>query len=104
MDQTVLITGFAQLPKGTSLYEQNKIIGVVLVVDTERKIIQDAEFTLLTELANAYLKSIVKGYDMEQGINPLIEAIRKKILMPSQGALIRALRSAWDRYYETPIT
>lgn len=38
---TMLVTGFAQLPKGTKLYEQNKIMAVVLIINHEDEIIED---------------------------------------------------------------
>lgn len=100
-EDNFLITGFAQLPRGTTLYEHTKIIGVVLVINKKDEVIEDAEFTFVADLTNFYLSSLVKGYDMKQGILPLFEKIKKHCLIPSQGAIIQALRSAWDRYQET---
>lgn len=100
-NDTVLITGFAQLPRGTTLYEQYKTIGVVLVVNTKTEIIEDVEFTFIADLTNYFLSSLVKGYDLGQGINPLIEMIKKRCLLPSVGAIIQSIKSAWDRYQES---
>jgi len=100
----VLITGFAQVPRGTTLYERNKIIGVVLVVNTKTEIIEDAEFTFVADLTNYYLSDLIKGYDLKKGIQPLTEIIKKHCLIPSQGAIIQAVRSAWDRYHESKIS
>ncbi len=99
----VLITGFAQLPRGTTLYERNKIIGVVLVVNTKTEIIEDAEFTFVADLTNFYLSDLLKGYDLKKGLQPLTETIKKHCLVPSQGAIIQAVRSAWDRYNESKV-
>lgn len=103
-EDNVLITGFAQLPRGTTLYERNKIIGVVLVINYKTEVIEDAEFTFVADLTNFYLSSLVKGYQMKQGIIPLIDKVKKHCLIPSQGAIIQAIRSAWDRYQESKET
>ncbi|MCM3568082.1 DUF3870 domain-containing protein [Neobacillus mesonae] len=100
-DNNVLISGFAQLPRGTTLYEKYKTITVVLVINTETEIIEDAEFTFIADLTNYYLSSLVKGYDLKNGIYPLIEKLRKSVLIPSQGAVIQSIKSAWDRYKES---
>lgn len=98
---TVLVTGFAQVPRGTTVYETYKTIGVVFVINSKTEIIEDAEFTCLTDLMNYYLTDLVKGYDFKKGIQPLLDKVRKHCLVPSQGALIQAIRSAWDRYQES---
>lgn len=99
-DDNILITGFAQLPRGTTLYERNKIIGVVLVINTKTEVIEDAEFTFVADLTNFYLSSLVKDYNLKKGIVPLLDKVKKHCHIPSQGAIIQAIRSAWDRYQE----
>lgn len=97
---TVLVTGFAQGPKGTTVYETYKTIGVVLVINTKTGVIEDAQFTVITQLMNTYLSTLVKGFDTTQGIQPLLEEVKKHCFAPSQGAVIQSIRSAWDRYNE----
>jgi hypothetical protein len=100
-NNTVLITGFAQLPKGTAQYERYTSLSVALVINVETEIIEDVEFTFIADLTNYYLASLVRGYDLKKGINPLIEILRSRALIPSQGAVIQSLKSAWDRYKES---
>lgn len=97
----ILITGFAQLPRGTTLYEHNKVIGVAMVIDIETNIIKDVEFTFVAKLTNTYLSELVRGYNLDKGMTPLTNKIKKYCLVPSQGAIIQALRAAWDRYQES---
>lgn len=99
-DNNMLITGFAQLPKGTTLFEQNSIMAVALIINHEEKVIEDAEFTFVTDLSNYYLSSLIKGMSIKHGMDSVYERIRKHCQIPSQGAVIQALRSAWDRYQE----
>ena len=100
-NNTVLITGFAQLPRGTTQYEKYQSLAVVLVINVETEVIEDAEFTFIADLTNYYLTSLVRGYDLKQGINPLIDILRSRVLIPSQGAVIQSIKSAWDRYKES---
>jgi hypothetical protein len=44
---TVLVTGFAQVPRGTTLYEHYKTIGVVLLSITKRKLLKKLSLRLL---------------------------------------------------------
>ncbi|MBB6446224.1 DUF3870 domain-containing protein [Bacillus benzoevorans] len=100
-NNTVLIAGFAQLPKGTTQYEKYQSLAVVLVINVETEVIEDAEFTFIADLTNYYLTSLVRGYDLKQGINPLVEILRNRVLIPSQGAVIQSIKSAYDRYRES---
>lgn len=99
-ENNLLITGFAQLPKGTTLFQHNNIMAVALVINYEEQIIEDAEFTFVTDLSNYYLSSLIKGMSISNGMDSVYDRVRKHCQIPSQAALIQALRSAWDRYQE----
>jgi len=97
---TILVTGFAQLPKGTTMYEQYKIIGAALLINLDTTQIIEAELTFIADLPNKFLNSIIEGYYLNQGVDPLFEEIKKRFGTPSQGAVLQAIRSAYDRYIE----
>lgn len=99
-DNSIVITGFAQLPQGTTLYEAYKIIGVVWVVDTDTSRVIDVSFTFVAELTNRFLSHLVRGYDLGQGLEPLLATIRRRCKMTSAGAVIQAIRSCYDRYLD----
>lgn len=99
-NNTLMVTGFAQLPKGTTLFEHNKIIAVVLIINYEDEVIEDAEFTFVTDLTSYYLSSLIKGISISNGMELVYEKVKRHCQIPSQGAVIQALRSAWDRYQE----
>lgn len=99
-NNNIIVTGCALLPKGTTLNEKYKTITAVVVINVETEMIEDAEFTFLTDLTNYYVSAILRGYHLQNGINPLIDNIRSHVLIPSQGAVIQSVKSAWDRYNE----
>ncbi|MHB8156383.1 MAG: DUF3870 domain-containing protein [Desulfocucumaceae bacterium] len=98
---TILVTGFAQLPKGTTMYEQYKVIGAALLVNLDTSEILDADITFTAELPNKFIKSIIKGYYLNQGLEPLMGELKGRFKTPSQGAVIQAIRSAYERYIES---
>ncbi len=96
----VLAAGFAQLPKGTTLYELQKIIGCVLIIDPETDIIQDVSFTFVMDLTNQFISDLIRGKSLSNGIEPIIREVESRFLVPPQRAIIQAIRSAYDRYCE----
>ncbi len=97
---TVLVTGYAKAPQGTSMYEVYRHAGIVLEIDDSTDIIVDAEFTLVTSLALKYLQSLMRDYDLKQGLDPLVQLIRLHYLAPSQEALVSAIKRAVQRYFD----
>lgn len=94
----MLVAGFAQLPKGTTLYETYKTIGCVLIIDKENDRIEDASFTFLMGLTNEFITSLVKGKSVRNGIDAMIEEIEKRFSVPPQKTVIQSLRAAYQRY------
>lgn len=97
---TALVTGYAKAPQGTSMYEIYKHAGIVLEVDLQTHKIVGAEFTFVAELSKAFFQRLLIGYDLSKGIDPLIDRIRKHYFAPSQQAVIVALQSAVQRYWD----
>lgn len=97
---TVLVTGYAKAPQGTAMYEQYKHSGIVLEVDIESNIIVDAEFTLITDLAQDFFRKLLVGYDLSKGIEDLIKRIEQHYFAPSTNSVIIALKTAYQRYQE----
>lgn len=100
---TILVTGYAPAPKGSSMYEAYKTAGVVLEIDPKNQRLVRAEFTFVTDLAKDYVSRLVNGYDLSQGIEPLIERIQMHYFTPSTDAVIMALRVAYQRYQQTAL-
>ncbi|WP_400161885.1 DUF3870 domain-containing protein [Brevibacillus sp. TJ4] len=98
--RTVLTAGFAQIPKGTALYEVSTVIGCVLIIDSEHDVICDASFSFVMEKTNGFLVDLVVGKSVSHGMKELTQEIQERFLGPGQGAVLQAIRAAVDRYYE----
>lgn len=98
--KTVLVTGYSKAPQGTSMYEVYKHVGIILEIDPQTNIIENASFTFISNLTTEFFGEMLKGYDLSNGIEYLINEIKNRYLAPSQQAVIVALKAAYQRYTE----
>lgn len=102
-ENTVLVTGYAPAPKGTSMYELYKYAGIVLEIDFDNDIIVDAEFTFVTDLAKKFFKNLIIGYNINNGLDNLTELVKKRYWAPSTEAFTACLKVAIRRYFDTKL-
>ncbi|WP_134686360.1 DUF3870 domain-containing protein [Brevibacillus migulae] len=98
--KTVLTAGFAQMPKGTPLFEAYTMIGCILIIDVEQQVIVDAGFTFLMEKTSEFLAELLRGMRVDQGFADIHQVVSEHFLAPGQGAVLQAIRAAVDRYHE----
>lgn len=100
MCNTVLVTGYAKAPQGTTMANVHGYVGIVLLIDKDSDTIVAAEPTFLTGLAQSFISEILVGYDINRGDETLRSEIRRRYLAPSQQALVQAIQNAFQRYRE----
>ena len=100
---TILVTGYAPAPKGSSMYEAYKTAGVVLEIDPTANVLVRAEFIFVTDLAKDYVSRLVSGYDLSNGVEPLVERIQAHYFTPSTESVVMALRVAYQRYQQSAL-
>lgn len=101
-DSYVLVAGFAQLPKGTPLFELQKAIGCILVIDSNNDTVIQSTFTFLQELTNDFINSLIQGRSLED-IDDIILDIENRFVVPPQKAVIQALITAKKKYQEKKV-
>lgn len=94
----VLVTGFAQLPKGTPLTETQKMFACSIVIDQRDGTIVEASFTFLMKLTEDFLRALIIGKKFPDDWEEIQRQIHNQYLVPTQGAVIQALRVAFERY------
>lgn len=82
------------------MYEMYKHAGIVLEVDLQTHTIVGAEFTFVADLTKNFFRRLLVGYNLSNGIEQLIERIQLHYFAPSQQAVIVALQSAVQRYWD----
>jgi len=100
-DKTIMVSGYAPAPRGTSFQTLYGSLGVIMVVDLETDIVIDAEFTFVTTLANDFFSEFMQGIDLKIDINELAENIRARCWAPSTEALVACVKIAIKRYFDT---
>ncbi len=95
-----MVAGFAQLPKGTPIFEMQKTIGCILVVDPSTTVIKKATFTFIQDLTNEFASSLVVGHKLMDDIEKITQEIEGKLLIPPQRAVMQSIISARNRYLE----
>lgn len=98
--ETVIVTGYAKAPQGTSMHELYKHAGIVLEINHRSHTIEKADFTFVTGLTKGFFEKILIGYCLKDGIDPLVQTIKDHYFAPSQQAIIVALQSAVQRYWD----
>lgn len=94
----VCASGFAELPKGSPAYELYRVVAFVMIVDTRTDEIVDAGFSFVLDQTNEFVRSLVIGENVLTGVENIHRRIKTRFLSPVQGALIQAVRNAFDRY------
>ena len=97
---TFIVTAYAKAPQNTAMYEVYRNIGVVLEIDWETRTVVDAEFTFITNLAQAYFRRLIIGYNMDAGVEMLLQQVDTNYYAPSVNSIGVALKSAFRRYEE----
>lgn len=99
----VLTAGFAQFPKGTSVFETQKVIGCILVINTKTETIIEANFTFISETTNKFIAALLVDEKLDNGIESLLNKMEKQILFPGKNAVMQAVISAYRNYKEEVI-
>lgn len=85
-----LFSGYARLPSNTTAQKIYEELVLVMVIDMNTGVVHNAECTMVTGLAKEFVSSLIIGYDMNQGIEPLLQLFERRY----QGHLKKALASS----------
>ena len=85
-----LFSGYARLPSNTTAQKIYEELVLVMVIDMNTGVVHNAECTMVTGLAKEFVSNLIIGYDMNQGIEPLIRTFERCY----QGHLKKALASS----------
>ena len=96
---TIYIISYAQLPDNMSVTLAYKFVGIGFVIDYTTGYIVDTACTYLTEEARKFVKDMVVGHNLDtEGIDPIIEDVKKRFHGPSQKSLCVVMRDNYNKY------
>lgn len=98
--ELVLFSGYARLPANTPAQKMYEELVVVAVVDMNTGVVHEADCTVATELARKFVCSLLVGYDMNRGIEPLLASAERRYQGHLRKALASCIRMIGAQYAE----
>ncbi|WP_347489543.1 DUF3870 domain-containing protein [Desulfoscipio sp. XC116] len=98
--RTHLFSGHAQLPKGIPMHDHLQRTTALLEIDMDKEIVVRASFMTVHPHTNDFFSSIVEGYDLSQGIKPLIREMEERAHVSSINAFMKAVEIAYQKYID----
>jgi hypothetical protein len=98
--KTYLFSGNTLVPKDFPMRDQIQRTIAMLEIDPEKEIIVKASFMTLIPHTNEFLASIADGYDLKQGIEPLLEELVERAHVPPVRAWTKAIEIAYQKYID----
>lgn len=97
MRRTFFISGHARLPKTVTAQHVYETVGLTLEIEPRYLVIVDASATFITQHARSFVRSLLVGHSLQDGIEPLMRDIERYYHSGSQRALLAALTDIWDQ-------
>ncbi len=98
MERTIFVAGHASLPQGMAAKGIYGTLAIVVEVDKRYGVIVQASCTLVTQQAQEYIRSILVGYCLRDGVEELIKEVKERYHGAAQNALIAALKDLHRTY------
>lgn len=99
-EKTIICAGYARLPKSVTADHSYGVLGVEIEVDPSENKVVDAACTIVPSLGERFILDLLVGYDLEEGIDPIVNEIRKRYCNVAQKAVISAIDEAYRKYLE----
>lgn len=96
----VLFSGYARMPTNTTAQKIYEELALVVVIDMNTGVIHNAECTMVTGLAKEFVSKLIVGFDMNRGIEPLVERLERKYQGHLKKALVSAIKMIGSDYAE----
>lgn len=97
-DGLILFSGYAKLPLGITASELYKVIGVIVVIRMETGEIIEADCTLATNTARAFVSRTLVGQSLKNGPDQLLRIIDRLYQGSAKKAIMTSLRIIYDKY------
>lgn len=95
---TVVFAGHARLPQGSGERLASAVVTVEAEVDTATGEIVDATCYPASRLAERLVRSILRGRNLQDGLDASAEELLRRYISPSQRALATAVANVYETY------
>lgn len=95
---TYLIAGHAKFPQGMAARNVYDSLTITLELDLKYGVIVDASCTLATEHGREYIRQLLRGYSLRDGIDGLIDRVQVYYRGKAGQAIQAALRDVYGQF------
>ncbi|WP_059105058.1 DUF3870 domain-containing protein [Shouchella shacheensis] len=95
---TYFIAGHAKLPQGMAARNLYDSITITLELDFTYGVIVDSSCTLATEHGRAYIRQLLRGYCLNDGVEKLIENVQTHYRGKAGQAIEAALKDVYLQF------
>ncbi len=96
--ELLFVTGYGKLPLTSAASKVYEAIVVAVTIDPANSIIVEADSNLVTALGRDFLRNLVEGYCLDDGVEGLEERFEKYYHGSARRALVTALYNIYNRY------
>lgn len=96
----IILSGYAKLPSNTAAQKLYDQLVVVADVDFDTGLIMEAECTMATELGKRFVRTMLRGHNLNNGVEPLLEEIDLRYYGHLKRAMLSAIREIGQQYAE----
>ncbi|MFD2922373.1 DUF3870 domain-containing protein [Halobacillus naozhouensis] len=95
---TIFVAGHSKLPTGIAANHISESLTLTLEVDQNYGVIIDASCTLATDHGRDFIKTLLKGYSLKDGIEEPLTRLHEGYLGKAGNALEAALKDSYKQY------
>jgi len=94
----IFIAGHGKLPTGSSAKSTYDTLALTVEIETRFAVILNAECTLSTCLGKNFVRELLRGYSLNDGVDAIIEVIKHQYHGAATNAIIAALKDVAVEY------
>jgi hypothetical protein len=97
-DETIICTGYSRLPDGMAAKNLYGVMGVGFEIDPDTDKIINASCTFVTNMCTDFIKTILVGHDLNEGIELPVRKFEKRYFGLGKKAIIAAIQDAYNQF------
>lgn len=96
--KTLFFAGHARLPQGMAAQNIFESLSITVEIDARYSVILEASCTLVTDHGKAFIRNLLWGHSLRDGVDELILAIQQRYHGRASNALIAAVKDLYQQY------
>lgn len=94
----IICTGYSKLPDGMAAKNLYGVMGIGFEIDPKTDIIVNASSTLVTNMCSDFIRDILIGHDLKNGIDGPIQDFERRYFGLGKKAIVAAMRDAYNQF------